>query len=167
MLIESLTLESLCGGEGSQRRSDPKSETPFVNKSVSEAMRHAHRRALRKFFKFVGMRHPAEVATIESCSSEIGRVPKEECREVAFNLSVVRSFFEYLKAAGAVPLNPASTKLVSPPKLPSEPSGRALSAKAVRYLLSGPDRGKAEGARDYTLMLERLPRGRVVAVEVS
>jgi site-specific recombinase XerC len=27
----------------------------------------------------------------------------------AFKLSVVRSFFEYLKAAGAVPLNPAST----------------------------------------------------------
>ncbi len=54
--------------------------------------------------------------------------------------------------AGAVTLNPASTKLVSPPELPSEPSGRALSAREVRHLLSGPDREKAEGARDYALM---------------
>jgi Site-specific recombinase XerD len=71
-------------------------------------------------------------------------------------LSVIRSFFEYLKAAGVVPLNPASTKLVSPPELPTEPAGRALTAKEVRYLLSGPDREKAEGARDYALMLVML-----------
>lgn len=66
---------------------------------------------------------------------------------VAFKLSVVRSFFEYLKAAGAAPLNPASTKLVSQPELPSETTGRALTAKEVRYPLSGPDREKPEGAR--------------------
>jgi len=61
-----------------------------------------------------------------------------------------------LKAAGAITLNPASTKLVSPPKLPSEPAGRALSAKEVRYLLSWPDREKPEGARDYALLLVML-----------
>ena len=69
---------------------------------------------------------------------------------------MVRSFFEYLKAAGAVPLNPASTKLVIPPELPSETAGKALTAKEVRYLLSGPGREKAEGARDYALMLVML-----------
>ena len=53
-------------------------------------------------------------------------------------------------------MNPASTKLVSPPELPSEPAGRALSAKEVRYLLSGPDREKPDGARDYALMLVML-----------
>jgi integrase len=58
-----------------------------------------------------------------------------------------------LKAAGIVTLNPASTKLVSPPELPSEPAGRALAAKGVRYLLLGPDR---KGARDYALMLVML-----------
>src|SRR5438067_1302900 len=82
--------------------------------------------------------------------------PKKRASTVGFKLSVVRSFFEYLKAAGAIPLNPASTKLVSPPELPSEPAGRALSAKEVRYLLSGPDREKPEGARDYALMLVML-----------
>ena len=84
------------------------------------------------------------------------RSQKKSAATVAFKLSVIRSFFEYLKAAGAVPLNPASTKLVSPPELPAEPAGRALSAKEVRYLLSGPDRGKPEGARDYALMLVTL-----------
>jgi integrase/recombinase XerD len=84
------------------------------------------------------------------------RARKKSAATVAFKLSVVRSFFEYLKAAGTIPLNPASTKLVSPPEVPSEPSGRALSAKEVRYLLSGPDRGRPEGARDYALMLVML-----------
>jgi hypothetical protein len=48
-----------------------------------------------------------------------------------------------------VPLNPASTRLLSPPELPSEPVGRTLSAKEVSYLLSGPDRenSKGEGLR--------------------
>ena len=67
---------------------------------------------------------------------------------VSFKLSVIRSFFEYLKAAGVIPLSPASTKLVSPPELPTEPAGRALTAKEVRYLLSVADREKPEGARD-------------------
>jgi integrase/recombinase XerD len=84
------------------------------------------------------------------------RSQKKGVATVAFKLSVVRSFFEYLKAAGAVLLNPASTKLVSPPELPSEPAGRALTAREVRHLLSGPDRQKLEGARDYALMLVML-----------
>jgi site-specific recombinase XerD len=59
---------------------------------------------------------------------------KKSAATVAFKFSVVRSFFEYLKAAGVVTLNPASTKQVSRPDLPSEPTGPALSAKEVRYL---------------------------------
>jgi site-specific recombinase XerD len=69
---------------------------------------------------------------------------------------VIRSFFEYLKAGGVIPLNPASTKLVTPPELPTEPAGRALTSKEVRNLLTGPDREKSEGARDYALMLVML-----------
>ena len=94
--------------------------------------------------------------TASSISSGDLSCPNISTSTVAFKLSVVRSFFEYLKAAGAVSLNPASTKLVSPPELPSEPAGRALSAREVRYLLSGPDREKPGGARDYALMLIML-----------
>jgi site-specific recombinase XerD len=152
-----LTPETLRSGEVSARRFDPRVAAPFVNKSVSEETRRAYRRALSEFFTFVVMKHPAEVTPSDVLSwRDRLRAQKKSAATVAFKLSVVRSFFEYLKAAGAVPLNPASTKLVSPPELPSEPSGRALSAKEVRYLLSGPDREKPERARDYALMLMML-----------
>jgi len=72
---------------------------------------------------------------------------------------VVRSFFEYLRAAGLVPLNPASTKLVAPPALPEGPAGRALTPREALILLAGPDRRKAEGARDHALMLAMLRLG--------
>jgi integrase/recombinase XerD len=154
---EALTPEIPRGGESAARRFDPRSATPFVNKSVSEATRRAYGRALREFFQFVGMKHPSEVAPNDVLLwRDRLRSQKKSAATVAFKLSVVRSFFEYLKAAGVVSLNPASTKLVSPSELPSEPAGKALSAKEVRYLLSGPDREKPDGTRDYALMLIML-----------
>jgi integrase/recombinase XerD len=155
--IKALTPEILRGEEVERRRFDPKSAAPFINKSVSEATRRAYTKTMREFFQSVGMKHPSEVVPQDVLLwRDKLRSQKKSAATVAFKLSVVRSFFEYLKAAGAVPLNPASTKLISPPELPSEPAGRALSAKEVRYLLSGPDRGKPEGARDYALMLVML-----------
>jgi integrase/recombinase XerD len=154
---EALTPEIYRGGETPARRFDPKSAVPFVNKSVSEATRRAYGRALREFFHSAGMKHPSEVVPDDVLLwRDKLRARKKSAATIAFKLSVVRSFFEYLKAAGAVALNPASTKLVSPPEVPSEPAGRALSAKEVRYLLSGPDRERPEGARDYALMLVML-----------
>jgi integrase/recombinase XerD len=154
---EALTPEIFPGGEVLQRRFDPGSAAPFVNKSVSEATRRAYSRAVREFFQFVSMKHPTQVVPNDVLLwRDRLRSQKKSAATVAFKLSVVRSFFEYLKAAGALPLNPASTKLVSPPELRSEPAGRALSAKEVRYLLSGPDREKPEGARDYALMFVML-----------
>lgn len=157
MSTELLTPEILRGGEVERARFDPRVAAPFVNKSVSEETRRAYRRALSEFFTFAGMKHPAEVAPANVLAwRDRLRAQKKSAATVAFKLSVVRSFFEYLKAQGLVPLNPASTKVVSPPELSSEPSGRALSAKEVRYLLSGPDHEKPEGARDYALMLMML-----------
>ena len=71
----------------------------------------------------------------------------------------MRSFFEHLRAAGLVPLNPASTRLVYPPALPEETAGRALTPREALILLAGPDRRKAEGARDDALMLAMLRLG--------
>jgi integrase/recombinase XerD len=154
---EALTPEILRGRDVERRRFDPRSAIAFVNKSVSEETRRAYRRAVSEFFQFAGMKHPAEVVPADVVLwRDRLRSQKKSAATVAFKLSVVRSFFEYLKAAGAVPLNPASTKLVSPPELPSEPAGRALTAKEVRYLLTGPDREKPDGARDYALMLVML-----------
>ena len=130
MSTEALTPEILRGGEVAVRRFDPKSAAPFVNKSVSEATRRAYGRAVREFFQFAGMKHATEIVPNDVLLwRDRLRSQKKSAATVAFKLSVVRSFFEYLKAAGAVTLNPASTKLFSPPELPSETSGRALSAK--------------------------------------
>ena len=139
------------------KKFDPRSAIPFVNKSVSEATRRAYRRAVSDFFQFVGARHPTEVVPQDVLNwRDHLRRSRKRAATVSFKLSVIRSFFEYLKAAGIVALNPASTKLVTPPELPTEPAGRALTSKEVRYLLSGPDRAKPEGARDYALMLVML-----------
>jgi integrase/recombinase XerD len=139
------------------RRFDPRSATPFVNKSVSEETRRAYRRAVADFFQFTGGKHPTEVVPNDVIRwRDHLRHSRKRAATVCFKLSVIRSFFEYLKARGIIPLNPASTKLVRPPELPTEPSGRALSSKEVRYLLTGPDREKPEGARDYAVMLVML-----------
>jgi integrase/recombinase XerD len=136
---------------------DPRSATPFINKSVSEETRRAYRRAVADFFQFVGGKHLEEVVPTDVLRwRDHLRAGRKRPATVSFKLSVIRSFFEHLKAAGVIPLNPASTKLVMPPELPTEPSGRALTSKEVRYLLTGPDREKPEGARDYALMLVML-----------
>jgi site-specific recombinase XerD len=127
------------------KRFDPRSATPVVNKSVSEETRRAYRRAVADFFQFVSGKHLTEVVPADVLSwRDHLRHSRKRSATVCFKLSVIRSFFEYLKAAGVVPLNPVSTKLVMPPELPTEPSGRALTAKEIRHLLSGPDREKSE-----------------------
>ena len=81
---------------------------------------------------------------------------KKSASTVAFKLSIVRSLFDYLQVGGYVTRNPALSKLVPPPAVSEDLRGRALTAKEVRYLLSGPDREKATGARDYALLLLML-----------
>ena len=149
--------EILRDGKVAHRKFDPRSAAPFVNKSVSPETRRAYTRAVADFFGFVRGKHPTEVlpADVQRWRDHL-RGQRKRPATVSFKLSVIRSFFEYLKAGGVVLLNPASTKLVSPPQLPTEPAGRALTAKEVRYLLSGPNREKPEGARDYALMLVML-----------
>lgn len=152
-----LRLSSL--GQGSQIAEgfDPRTAAPFINKSVSEETRRAYRRAVADFFQFAGGKHPTEVTPNDVLRwRDYLRAGRKRAATVSFKLSVIRSFFEYLKAGGLISLNPASTKLVAVPEVPDEPAGRALTSKEVRYMLAGPDRGKPEGARDYALMLVML-----------
>jgi integrase/recombinase XerD len=139
-------------------RFDQKLAQPFIYKSVSEETRSAYRRAIREFFAFVGGIHPAQVtpADVIAYRDHLRTGKRRKANTVATKLAIVRSFFEYLKAGGIIQLNPASTKLVTPPELPTEPKGRALTPKEVRHLLSGPDRSRPEGARDYAMMLLML-----------
>jgi integrase len=137
---------------------DPKLAQPFIYKSVSEETRSAYHRAIREFFAFVGNIHPSQVspALVIAYRDNLRTNKRRKPNTVATKLAIVRSFFEYLRAGGVITVNPASTKLVTPPELPTNPQGRALTAKEVRYLLSSPDRSRVEGARDYAVMLVML-----------
>ena len=130
---------------------------PFIQKSLSEETRESYRRGLSEFFRHAGWPHPTQV-TPEHVLRYRDRLIRDGRRPatVAQKLSVVRSFFSYLQAAGVVMLNPASAKLVPPPPVPEQQAGRALTPKEVRHLLTGPDKTKPDGARDYALLLVML-----------
>jgi site-specific recombinase XerD len=138
-------------------RFDDRLATAFVMKSLSAETRETYRRGIQEFFLYAGWLHPTQVTT-EHVLRYRDRLIRDNRRPatVAQKLSIIRSFFSYLLAAKVVAVNPASTKLVPPPPVPTDPAGRALEPKEVRYLLSGPDRTKPEGARDYALMLVML-----------
>ena len=138
-------------------RFDEKLARPFCDKSISAETRRAYHRIIREFFAFVSHRHPQQV-TVEDVLRwrDDLRRRRKKAATVAMKLAVVRSFFEYLRAVGLVVLNPAATKLVPPPAVSQDGSGRALSAREVTHLLAGPDRRKPEGARDYALLLLML-----------
>jgi site-specific recombinase XerD len=125
---------------------DLKLARPFIYKSVSEETHAAYTRAIREFFQFVGGLHPQDVvpAHVINYRDHLRINKRRKANTVATKLAIVRSFFEYLKAGGIIQLNPASTKLVTPPELPTEPRGRALTPKEVRCLLTGPNRSKPQ-----------------------
>lgn len=139
------------------RQFDSRITSAFCERSISEETRRAYRRVVREFFRFVGVRHPTEITPqdVQRWRDQL-ITQKKSASTVTFKLSIVRSLFDYLQVGGFVSRNPALSKLVPPPAVPDDLSGRALTAKEVRYLLSGPNREMSEGARDYALMLLML-----------
>jgi site-specific recombinase XerD len=150
-------VEGVERGTSTTLRFEERLATPFIQKSLSEETREAYRRAIRVFFINVDGLHPRQVTPTHVLRYRDRLVrDKRKAATIAAKLSVVRSFFSYLQAAGVVTLNPASTKLVPPPVLPANHAGRALTSKEVRHLLAAPDKRKSENARDYALMLVML-----------
>ena len=139
------------------RQFDSRVTSAFCERSVSEETRRAYRRVVREFFRFTGAFHPAEVTPqdVQRWRDQL-IAQKKSSSTVSLKLSIVRSLFDYLQVGGFVSRNPALSKLVPPPAVPEDLSGRALTAKEVRYLLSGPNRETAGGARDYALLLLML-----------
>lgn len=139
------------------RRFDSRITSAFCERSVSEETRRAYRRVVREFFRFTGAIHPAEVTPqdVQQWRDQL-ITQKKSASTVAFKLSIVRSLFDYLQVGGFISRNPALSKLVPPPAVPEDLSGRALTSKEVRYLLSGPNREMPAGARDYALLLLML-----------
>lgn len=147
---------------------DPARIGRFICGSVSEQTRSAYVRTVCDFFQFIGGVHPAQVtpAMVQSYCDYLRIEKKRKANTIATKLAFIRSFFERLKIGGVIHHNPASTKSVVLPPLPSVPQGRALTLQEVRNLLAGPDRSKVAGARDYALMLLMLRLGLRLA-EVS
>jgi integrase/recombinase XerD len=134
-----------------------KSFKPFIEKSLSTETRRAYARVIKEFFRFHKYIEPAKIQPIDVIRWRDSLIEnKKSAATVSFKLSVVRSLFEYLKVGGYVQNNPALTKLVTPPKLSEDLRRRALTVKEVRYILSGPNREKPEGARDYAILLTLL-----------
>jgi integrase/recombinase XerD len=126
----------------------------FVLKSTSNETRRTYEAQIREFFQFLSLKHPVDVSAIDVIRWRDHLIRRgSRPSTVTTKLSIVRSFFEYLRAAGIIDKNPASTKLVPPPELPEGIAGRALTSKEVKYLLSGPDQKICTGARDYALIM--------------
>ncbi|MCA1634248.1 MAG: phage integrase N-terminal SAM-like domain-containing protein [Acidobacteria bacterium] len=130
MSDEVMTTELLSAQRGPSTaiRFDQRLVTPFIQKSLSNETREAYQRGIRKFFKSVGWLHPTQVTPEHVIRYRDGLIrDKRKPATITAKLSVVRSFFSYLQAAGVVTLNPASTKLVPPPAVPTSHAGRALT----------------------------------------
>jgi integrase/recombinase XerD len=148
-----IKIENKIGLTANAKTELEKSFKPFIEKSVSAETRRAYGRVVKEFFRFQKYTEPSEVKPIDVIRWRDFLIEsKKSAATVSFKLSVIRSLFEYLKVGGYVQNNPALTKLVTPPKLSEDLRGRALTVKEVRYILSGPNREKPEGARDYAII---------------
>jgi integrase/recombinase XerD len=143
--------------ESSLTKWDPRLIIRFSEKSMSEETRRAYRRVIREFFMFVNQQHPLHINAEDVLRwRDDLKMKKRKAATISFKLAVVRSFFEYLRAAGLVSINPASTRFVAAPEVSNDGAGRALTSKEVSHLLAGPDRQIALGARDYAILLLML-----------
>lgn len=164
MKTELVRIENKVDERAQAKKEFEKSLRPFIEKSLSNETRRAYSRVIKEFFSFQHNVDPIEIKPLDVIRWRDSLIAaKKSPATVSFKLSVVRSLFEYLKAGGFVSNNPALSKIVAPPKLSEDLRGRALTVKEVNYILSGPDREKAEGARDYAILLTLLRTGLRVA----
>jgi integrase/recombinase XerD len=144
----------IMGGDNPPERFNQRTAAPFVEKSISPETRRLYHRVIREFFVFIRLKHESSVTPDDVLRWRDELMKNgQKASTVSLKLSIVRSFFEHLRAYGLIALNPASTKIVPPPPVPEGPAGRALVAKEARYLFASPDRSRPAGARDYAIIL--------------
>ncbi|MEO6589799.1 MAG: tyrosine-type recombinase/integrase [Pyrinomonadaceae bacterium] len=134
----------------------------FVLKSPSVDTRRTYRNTLLEFARYYRKRHQREMIFAQVTFTDVqvwrdfliseGKRP----HTISTKLAILRSLFEYGRAFGLFERNPASAKLVPPPKKPKHSPGRALTPKEVLSLLSWFKLETLLGARDYALILVML-----------
>src|SRR5215204_2054385 len=143
-------------------KNDDELKNSFILKSPSEETRRTYRNTLKEFVGYCERRRGKEVSffdvTFEDVIDWRDFLIKEGERPhtISTKLAIIRSLFEYGRAFGLFERNPASAKLVPPPKKPKHSPGRALIPKEVMSLLSWFKIETLLGARDYALMLVML-----------
>jgi len=143
-------------------QNDEELKKSFILKSPSEETRRTYRNTLKEFVNYCERRQGKEVRFFEVTFEDVidwrdflikaGKRP----HTISTKLAIIRSLFEYGRAFGIFERNPASAKLVPPPKKPKHSPGRALVPKEVMSLLSWFKLETLLGARDYSLMLVML-----------
>lgn len=134
----------------------------FILKSHSSETRRTYKTTLLTFARFCQAKHGRKISFAEVTFTDVTAwrdwLIKEGKRPhtISTKLAILRSLFEYGRALGIFSLNPASAKLVPPPKKPKHSPGRALSPKEVMSLLSWFRLDNLLGARDYALILIML-----------
>jgi integrase/recombinase XerD len=159
-VVEPEVVSPLVKPSADERRLIPLKEKilAFLSRSNSENTREAYQRTILEFHRFVG-RHLLTVTEREVLAWRDALLHNGQSNQtVASKLSTLRSLYSYLQKVypDLLNINPADAQLVPPPRIPNALKGRALTNKEVQYLLVGPDRKTAEGARDYALMLLML-----------
>lgn len=134
----------------------------FVLKSPSEETRRTYRNTLKEFVAYCERRQGRKVQLFEVTFEDVidwrdflikaGKRP----HTISTKLAIIRSLFEFGRAFGIFERNPASAKLVPPPKKPKHSPGRALTPQEVMSLLSWFKLETLLGARNYALMLVML-----------
>lgn len=111
----------------------------FVLKSPSDETRRTYRNTLLEFARYFQKRNNRQIifaeVTFEDVQSWRDYLIQQEKRPhtISTKLAILRSLFEYGRAFGLFERNPASAKLVPPPKKPKHSPGRALTPKEVKY----------------------------------
>src|ERR1041385_2692848 len=99
------------GAQGQLAPFNPRTASPFVNKSISAETRRLYHRVIREFFAFIGYKHETLITAEDVLRWRDSLISKGlKAATVTLKLSVLRSFFEYLRAYGHIGLNPASTR---------------------------------------------------------
>ena len=116
MFRPTISLISSSPGPPDREDFDYRKADDFYQRSLSGHTREAYRRVVGEFFTVHRNAHPADITSKQVLAWRDSLVEKrQKPSTVAFKLSVVRSFYEYLRSVGIILLNPAAANLVPSP----------------------------------------------------
>lgn len=132
----------------------------FLAGQLTDTTRSAYRQDLDAFFKFAGVRTPADitadrVTAWRNAMMDAGMRPAT----VARKLTALRCLCEHLVYHRHLDQNPADPKVVRTPRVSGASRTLGLTHGQAERLLETPDRTTLRGARDYAMLRWLLQLG--------